>query len=646
MQNARAACCDRDPPQRRGGPKRTRILLPLRLSQAQIDLLPHLPAFWPERTVVPAVRGPVDALPARGPGSTEGAPLAYSPGPFRPARLGGREVPVLLVVGPAPDPVGAALAAPAPHRLPGAEVAAAMAAMVAGRIGAPPDLPDPGAAGAGLEPRQARILIDPCDPARAAAARAMLAGLRAAGLAVVVARDPFATGTPVLPGSLPGSGPPWDPWTLLEAAHTLHGASRDLALLALAAGVGVADGPLAGADPNVCWAALLASTRAADPFRNRPCSLAEGLDLLALWRMREAESRGIAACLGVHPYKRDRLRALLASAAPPPAFAGSARRAIAQARHRGGAVLAWSAGAPPALAAACAGAGVPLRWLEDGFIRSAGLGAAFRAGASFALDASGPYYDPGRQSDLARLLAEAEFPPALLARAAALRRAVVARGVTKYNLGGAPPEIAAPPGRRRILVPGQVEDDASIRLGAGAIRRNLDLLRAVRAAEPDAFLIYKPHPDIEAGFRRGRIAGADLASLADQVLRQAPMAPLFGLVDAVHTITSLTGFEALLRGLPVTCWGTPFYAGWGLTTDHGPPATPPRRRRLVLDELVAAALILYPRCIDPLTGLPCPPEILLDRMDRPDLFPTGRRARLRAVQGFVTRALSRLRGWR
>jgi capsular polysaccharide export protein len=572
------------------------------------------------------------------------APARYTPGPFRPARLGHREVPVLLVVGSWPDPVGSALHT-VPETTP-AGIAPILAAVRSGRIGAPPGLTDAAAAVTGLPPHGARILLDPGDPARAAEALALYRQLRQSGEQVLLARDPFATGAPVLPGSLPAAGPPWDPWSLLDAAHTLHGASRDLALLALAAGVAVADGPLAGADPHRAWASLLAATRAADPFRRRPCSIAEGLDILALWRVREAESRGIGACLGVHPYKRDRLRALLASAGPPPAFRGRAAPAIAAARRRRGALLAWSAGAPEDLPARCAEAGVALRWLEDGFVRSAGLGAAFRPGASFALDASGPYYDPTRESDLARLLAGAGFPPALLSRAASLREAVVTRGVTKYNLGGAVPVIHAPPGRRRILVPGQVEDDASIRLGGGVVRRNLDLLRAVRAAAPDAFLVYKPHPDIEAGFRRGRIGQADLDGLADQVLHQAPMAPLFAMVDEVHTITSLTGFEALLRGLPVTCWGTPFYAGWGLTTDRGPAATPPRLRRLELDQLVAAALILYPRCIDPLTGLPCPPEILLERMDRPDLFPTGRRARLRAVQGFATRLLARLRGWR
>ncbi|WP_456299926.1 capsular polysaccharide export protein, LipB/KpsS family, partial [Falsiroseomonas oryzae] len=309
------------------------------------------------------------------------------------------------------------------------------------------------------------------------------------------------------------------------------------------------------------------------------------------------------------------------------------------ARARGGALLAWSSAAPDALRAQAAAAGVEVRWLEDGFIRSAGLGAAFRPGASFALDSQGPYYDPARESDLERLLQAGGFAPALLVRAAALRAAIVERGITKYNLGGPPPVI--PAGRRRILVPGQVEDDASVRLGGGAIRGNLALLRQVRAAEPDAFLVYKPHPDIEAGFRRGRIAAAELAGLADQVLHGAPMAAVLAQVDAVHTMTSLTGFEALLRGLPVTCWGMPFYAGWGLTEDRVPPPRP--RRRLTLDELVAGALILYPRCVDPVTELPCPPEVLIERMARPELFPPGRLSGIRAVQGALTRGLARLR---
>jgi capsular polysaccharide export protein len=63
-------------------------------------------------------------------------------------------------------------------------------------------------------------------------------------------------------------------------------------------------------------------------------------------------------------------------------------------------------------------------------------------------------------------------------------------------------------------------------------------------------------------------------------------------VDDVHVMTSLAGFEALLRGKKVFCYGLPFYAGWGLTSDAVPH--PRRTRRLTLDELVAGALIEYP----------------------------------------------------
>ena len=101
-------------------------------------------------------------------------------------------------------------------------------------------------------------------------------------------------------------------------------------------------------------------------------------------------------------------------------------------------------------------------------------------------------------------------------------------------------------------------------------------------------------------------------TLADHVLRDLPIGPLYALAQEVHCLSSLAGFEALLRGLRVVTWGRPFYAGWGLTEDHDPP--PRRGRPLTLDALVAGALILHLRCIDPLTGLPCPPELLVERL--------------------------------
>jgi capsular polysaccharide export protein len=192
--------------------------------------------------------------------------------------------------------------------------------------------------------------------------------------------------------------------------------------------------------------------------------------------------------------------------------------------------------------------------VEDGFIRSVGLGADLAAPLSWVLDTRGMYFDASQPSDLEALLQNANYSAEQLSRAARLRDSLIHLGITKYNLGSPPwhRPVTVPAAQRVVLVAGQVESDASIRLGAHAVRTNLELLRAVRARCPDAYIVYKPHPDVVAGLRSGGSMGAatgqkaaqDAHSLADEVLEQADMAQLLGEVDEVHVITSLTGFEA------------------------------------------------------------------------------------------------------
>jgi len=219
---------------------------------------------------------------------------------------------------------------------------------------------------------------------------------------------------------------------------------------------------------------------------------------------------------------------------------------------------------------------------------------------------------------------------------------IVERGVSKYAAGNIVLERRSG-GRRHLLVAGQVEDDRSVMAGGGAVSTNLELLRRVRSSAPDAFITYKPHPDVEAGHRVGAIPQQVALSLADEVVRDQPIGALIELVDEVHVNTSLAGFEALLRGRPVVTHGVPFYAGWGLTHDLG--AVPARRTaRRTLNELVAAVLLLYPRYLDPVTGLPCPPEILILRLastERPGS--DGILVNLRRLQGRLKRGLVALR---
>ncbi len=251
--------------------------------------------------------------------------------------------------------------------------------------------------------------------------------------------------------------------------------------------------------------------------------------------------------------------------------------------------------------------------VEDGFIRSRGLGAELVPPLSLVTDDIGIYYDPSRPSRLEKLIEmRGEMRLDQITRADALIQSLSSQGISKYNLGGA--EVQLPKGER-VLVVGQVEDDASIRLGAGEISTNRALVENARAAHPDAILIYKPHPDVTAGLRAGAFNAAELADL---VLPNADISTLLSEVSKLWTMTSLTGFEALLRGIHVVTTGAPFYAGWGLTQDLGD--VPPRRRaEITLAGLVHATLIDYPRYFDPKTGLACPVEVAVKRLANGDV---------------------------
>ncbi|MBR9843857.1 MAG: capsular polysaccharide biosynthesis protein [Rhodobacteraceae bacterium] len=267
--------------------------------------------------------------------------------------------------------------------------------------------------------------------------------------------------------------------------------------------------------------------------------------------------------------------------------------------------------------------------VEDGFLRSRGLGAELVPPLSLALDDLGIYYAPSCPSRLEALItARAELRPDQSLRAQKVMKTIRHLGLSKYNIGTSLPAL---PEGRRILVPGQVEDDASILLGAGDIRTNAALLQEVRAANPDAVILYKPHPDVSAGLRSGAVP--DAAALADVIVENVDMAALLDAVEEVWTMTSGTGFEALLRGRRVVTYGAPFYAGWGLTEDRGP--VPLRRSADVsLHGLVHAALIDYPRYLDPVTGRPCPVETALDRLARGDI----------PHPGLANRLLSKIQG--
>ncbi|MCC6305736.1 MAG: capsular polysaccharide biosynthesis protein [Rhodobacteraceae bacterium] len=446
---------------------------------------------------------------------------------------------------------------------------------------------------------------------------------------------------------------PLSPWRLLEGAVAVYAATSLMGFEAILAGHrpvvfgapfyagwGLSDdrlGPLPRRGRRLTRAQIFAAAmillpRWFDPCRDRLCPLEDALDQIEAEVMAFRADRAGHVALGMRAWKRPHLRRFFGRHRPL-VFARGEAAAAARAAAGGRGLIVWAGRESPGLAAAAAARGLPLLRIEDGFLRSRGLGAVLVPPLSLVADDLGIYYDPSRESRLERLVAT-PLTEAARRRADGLAARLVALGITKYNLGGPLPPL---PAGRRILVPGQVEDDASIRLGAGEVATNRDLLARVRALNPGAVILYKPHPDVEAGLRPGAVAAGDLARLADAVLAGVDAAAAIMAADEVWTITSGLGFEALLRGRPVTCLGAPFYAGWGLTRDLG--RVPARRQaRPGLAGLVHAVLVAYPRYVDPATGLPCPPEVALERLAAGPAPVRGPAARLLArAQGGLAR---------
>ncbi len=324
-----------------------------------------------------------------------------------------------------------------------------------------------------------------------------------------------------------------------------------------------------------------------DPVRDRLCEVEDVIAQLAADARAWREDQNGYVARGMKPWKRPHLQR---------AF-GREKRLRFRGRVGDRTEIVWGMGE----------AGETALRMEDGLLRSRGLGATLIPPLSLVLDAPSLYYDPRTEGRLDRLIAESGVLPAgEIERAERLYTRINRLGLTKYNISGELPEL--PKDRRKILVVGQVEDDASVRLGTSEVATNIDLLRRVRAEAPDACLLWKPHPDVEAGLRKGAVDEAALADLADVTLTQVGAAEAIAAADEVWTMTSTLGFEALLRGKPVTCLGMPFYAGRGLTRDLVPRPDHRATHEATLAGLAHACLIGYPRYFDPRTGAPISPE--------------------------------------
>lgn len=423
-----------------------------------------------------------------------------------------------------------------------------------------------------------------------------------------------------------------NPWPLLDGATKVYTVTSGMGMEALIAGKPVRcfgmpyyagygltqdDLPLDRRNKvatleNLFSAAYLEYPVYYDPYADKLCNFEEAVDILSFLREQNDVNRSKTVCLGMSKWKQKSVAAFLGSTNQKPLFIKSKQTAIRIAKSKNARLVVWASKSTQDFESHCEAEGIKLIRMEDGFLRSNGLGSNLIPPTSLVLDHEGIYYDPNRPSDLEALIESGNFSTEVLNLAQEMRAQITSSGLTKYNLPGHHKVENLPDNvnKRIILVPGQVADDASIRLGTkgSKVSSNLDLLAATRAENPDAFILYKPHPDVEAGNRYGRIPPHQVLQYANYIGSDLSTEYALSICDEVWTLTSLMGLEGLLRDKKVVCFGLPFYAGWGLTTDK--MRTMRRKRIATLDEVFAAAYLIYPKYVFPgLDGfMRMPPE--------------------------------------
>lgn len=361
-----------------------------------------------------------------------------------------------------------------------------------------------------------------------------------------------------------------------------------------------------------CLEALVAAALMRYPIYLHPetqklCELEDVLDWLVLQRQDEANCTDECIVVGFSLWKRAFIKAFIGRLAGKVSFVKDVKalnKYLQRSSSRGSrAVLVW--GCKHLELETQLPEDTQIWRVEDGFIRSVGLGADLRRPSSLVIDQQGIYCFPHKNSDIISLLNGVDLDAAQLHRATQLIDSLNSLALTKYNVGvqqdqtlSALSVLRQQAGNRSIiLVPGQYEKDQSVKNSLGKIKTNYSLLSAVRADYPEAFIIFKEHPDLYSGTRPGALGQQRALTVADAYVSDIDMHSLLLFCDRVCTLTSLTGFEALIRGRKVSVYGSPFYAGWGLTDDRLSDL-PNRQQHLSLESLVHICLVRYSRCVD------------------------------------------------
>ncbi len=251
---------------------------------------------------------------------------------------------------------------------------------------------------------------------------------------------------------------------------------------------------------------------------------------------------------------------------------------------------------------------IPYLRFEDGFIRSVGLGVQGSPSFSVVADNLGIYYDATKPSRLEKLLSEHDFESDkdLLKNAEHAIDLIRKFKISKYN---AAPDITnsgitdfeiKDNNRKKIVIIAQTAGDMSLEYGYGNNFSTGEIIETACRENPGADIYLKIHPDVIAGKKKSDLNLKDASSKCKVITRDVNPVSLLEKIDKVYTKSSQMGFEALLLGKECVCFGVPFYSGWGITDDR--VKCDRRKRKLTVNQVFAAAYILYSHYYNPYIG--------------------------------------------
>ena len=243
---------------------------------------------------------------------------------------------------------------------------------------------------------------------------------------------------------------------------------------------------------------------------------------------------------------------------------------------------------------------VPYYSLEDGFIRSVGLGVDGAESFSLVIDDLGIYYDATRPSRLERILLEHDFAAdkELAQKAELAIKLIKEFRVSKYNAVDTEPDFFIEENdRQKILVIGQTAGDMSLAYGFGDTFSTNEMIQAACRENPESEIYVKIHPDVLAGKKKSDLDLKQVPQSCRLITEQVNPIALLEKFAKVYTKTSQMGFEALMLGKECVCFGMPFYAGWGITDDRVDCSR--RERALKVSQVFSGAYVLYSRYFNP-----------------------------------------------